>query len=67
MFQPIKWAIKLLPESAIKFYTQTLFGCLKCCSFWVCLLLSHNIFLAAGAAFLAHWYDYLLPPKIKIN
>ncbi len=66
-FDPLKRLINLIPEGIVKFYTQTLFSCLKCCSFWVCLMLSGNIFLAAGTAFIAYWYDYLLAPKIKLN
>lgn len=66
-FQPLKQLIKKLPQNAFTFYFQMLTGCIKCCSFWVCLILSGNIFLAAGTAFIAYWYDYLLAPKITLN
>lgn len=66
-FDPLKKLINFIPEGVVKFYTQTLFGCLKCCSFWVCLILSGNIFLAAGTAFIAYWYDMRIAPKFKLN
>ena len=66
-FQPLKELIKLLPEGLIKFYTQTLFTCIKCASFWTCLILSHDIYLASGTAFIAYLYDWYVAPKIKLN
>jgi hypothetical protein len=69
-FDPFKRLINLLPEGVIKFYTQTLFSCLKCCSFWAALILSGNIFIAAGVSYLAFWYGKYITPienEIRIN
>jgi len=37
--------------------------CLMCCSFWCGLIISGDIFIASGAAFIGFWYDKLLSSR----
>lgn len=68
-FEPLQKLINKLPESAVKFYTQSLFSCLMCTSFWLSLILTHNIFTASISAFLGFWYSRLISDyeKRKFN
>lgn len=66
-FEPLKMVISFLPETAIKFMLQLLFGCLMCCSFWVTLITTNDIYLSSLSAFIGYWYNRLTVEKIRIN
>lgn len=58
-FEPFQWLIDLLPNNIGKYILVVLTSCLKCCAFWTTLLISGDIFIAAGAFYIAYLYYYL--------
>jgi hypothetical protein len=64
-FEPLQEALKPIKNKIsdkyyIVFYLKTAVSCHKCLSFWITLLLTSNIVLAAAAAFLAYVFDKLI-------
>lgn len=62
-FEPLHTVLELLPDTLFKWILQSLFTCMKCTSFWACLILTQNLYLAITAAFLGFWYDKLIGPE----
>jgi hypothetical protein len=56
-FEPIQWFIELLPNSFIKNIIIILTTCLKCCSFWLSLAFTGDIFIASIMAFVGMLYE----------
>ena len=46
-FQPIHWLVDLLKESMLKWTLVLLTQCSKCCSFWVTLSYTGDLFIAS--------------------
>ena len=55
LLKPIK--NKISDKYYLVFYLKTAVSCHKCLSFWITLLLTGNIVLAAAAAFFAYVFD----------
>lgn len=50
-FAPIGWILELLPKNMFKWILILLTSCLKCCSFWCGLVITGDLFIAAGIYF----------------
>ena len=55
-FEPINWILELLPNKLWKYILVVITTCFKCCSFWIGLCLTGDVFIAAGASYLAYLY-----------
>lgn len=60
-FQPIQWVMEALltktKNNLILLLIDQLLTCLKCCTFWLALLMTGDIFLASVAFIIAFVYD----------
>lgn len=61
-FEPLQMVLELLPNKLIPNLIKLLVTCLKCVSFWSTLLVTQNIVLASGMAFISFWYDKWIGP-----
>ena len=61
-FEPLQMILELLPNKLIPNLIKLLVTCLKCVSFWSTLLVTQNIVLASGMAFISFWYDKWIGP-----
>ena len=59
-FQPIQMLMEILPDKLIYNLIKLLLTCLMCVSFWSSLLITGNIFVASGVAFVGFWYDKII-------
>jgi hypothetical protein len=59
-FEPIQWVGELLPDNLLFNIIKTLLTCLKCCSFWLTLIWTGDIFQASLMAFIGFWYDKII-------
>ena len=69
-FEPIQWCLDLLPNNLFKYIIVTMTSCLKCSNFWIGLILSGDIFIASGLAFIGMLYEKTIgnwETKIKLN
>ena len=69
-FEPLQWLLDLLPNNLFKYIIITMTTCLKCSNFWLGLILTGNIFLASGMAFIGMLYEKTIgswETKIKLN
>lgn len=57
-FEPIEWLIGLLKNGALKAILTLLFGCHKCLSFWMTLMML-GLYPAALMFFVVYWLDKL--------
>lgn len=64
-FQPIQWLLQLIPYKLPKLILIAITGCFKCCSFWLGLLLSFDIWISLEAALIASLLQ-VLKNKLKI-
>ena len=58
-FEPLQWileAIELKQLNLIKYLLIVITSCFKCASFWVGWIVSGDIFIAAGASYIAYLY-----------
>jgi|WetSurMetagenome_2_1015567.scaffolds.fasta_scaffold81271_4 hypothetical protein len=46
-FSPINWLVELIPNSLPKYILVLLTSCLKCCSFWLGLVITHDIWISS--------------------
>lgn len=68
-FEPLQMILELLPNKLIYNLFKLLVTCLKCVSFWITLIMTEDIFLAALIAFISFWYDKIIGPqerKVKL-
>lgn len=61
-FEPLQMVLELLPNKLIPNLIKLIVTCLKCVSFWSTLLVTQNIVLASGMAFISFWYDKWIGP-----
>jgi len=68
-FDPFKQVMTHIPYKKMKPLFRFIFSsidkvisCMMCCSFWLTLLLSGNIILAASMSFIGFWYSKILGP-----
>lgn len=61
-FDPAKMLVDLLPEGIPKWILQLILGCITCASFWIGLIIFHNLILAATASYIGFWYGKLIGP-----
>jgi hypothetical protein len=67
-FEPIQWLLELLPNKLYKWILITLTSCLKCSNFWISFIFIHDIFIAAGMAFIGMLYEKTIGTwETKIN
>ena len=68
-FTPLQWIIELLPDNMIKWLLIVITTCYRCNSFWLSLIITHDIYLSAGISFIAFIYskveERLLPQKLN--
>ena len=55
-FDPLQWILDILPNKMWKYILVVIATCFKCCSFWIGLIITGDIFIAAGASYLAYLY-----------
>ena len=55
-FEPIQWLLDILPDNLIKYLLVVITSCFKCCAFWTTLIYTGDIFIAAGASYIAYLY-----------
>lgn len=55
-FEPINWLLELIPDNLFKYILIVITTCFKCCAFWTTLIYSGDVFIAAGAAYIAYLY-----------
>lgn len=68
-FEPLHMILELLPNKLVYNLFKLLLTCLKCVSFWMTLIWTKDIFLAALMAFISFWYDKVIGPeerKVKL-
>ena len=68
-FEPLQMALELLPNKLLYNLFKLLITCLKCVSFWMTLIITEDIFIASGMAFVSFWYDKVIGPeerKVKL-
>lgn len=56
-FEPLQWlleAIELKQLNILKYMTIVITSCFKCASFWAGWIISGDIFIAAGASYIAY-------------
>jgi hypothetical protein len=53
-FAPLTWLYDYLPNGVLKSSLNLLTSCFKCCSFWLSLIMSGNIWLACFIYFLVN-------------
>ncbi len=63
-FEPIQWLLDLLPSNLFSAIVTMLLTCLKCCSFWVGLVMTHSIWMASTAFFISFFLDKII---LKLN
>jgi hypothetical protein len=69
-FSPLQMILELLPDKLILNMIQLLLSCLMCVSFWTCLVVTENIYLASLSAFIGFWYDKIFgfyEKRIRLN
>lgn len=52
-FAPISWVLELLPKNIFKWILILLTSCFKCCSFWCGLIITEDLYVAAGIYLIA--------------
>ena len=58
-FEPLQWFLEVLELkqlNLIKYLLIVITSCFKCASFWVGWIVSGDIFIAAGASYIAYLY-----------
>ena len=55
-FEPLQWILDILPNKMWKYILVVISTCFKCCSFWIGLTITGDVFIAAGASYLAYLY-----------
>jgi hypothetical protein len=61
--------LELLPNKLLYNLFKLLITCLKCLTFWVTLVWTENMMMAALMAFISFWYDKWIGPeerKVKL-
>jgi hypothetical protein len=69
-FKPLHWILDMLPGWLIINLVRLLLTCLQCASFWISIILTGDIFLAALSSFIGFWWDKLVSPienRIRLN
>lgn len=61
-FEPLQMVLEILPDKLITNTIKLLLSCLKCVSFWMALIVTHDIFLASTLCFISFWYDKFIGP-----
>ena len=59
-FEPLKWILDIIfvKETFVKAIIYLLIGCIKCCSFWVSLIISgFDIWISSGVYFIVSILD----------
>jgi hypothetical protein len=56
-FEPLGWILDLLPKGLPKYLLIVLTTCLKCSNFWLGLILTGDIFISSGLAFIGMLYE----------
>lgn len=64
-FEPLQWLLQLIPYNLPKLILIAITGCFKCCSFWLGLLLSFDIWISLEAALIASLLQ-VIKNKLKI-
>ena len=49
-FAPIQWILEIIPKNILTYILILLTSCMRCCMTWVALIMTGDIFIAAGAA-----------------
>ena len=49
-FIPIQWLLELIPWKMVKLISIAVTSCWKCCSLWVGLILTGDIWISLGAS-----------------
>jgi hypothetical protein len=68
-FEPLQMLLEALPNKLLYNLFKLLITCLKCVSFWMTLIITKDIFMASGMAFISFWYDKIIGPeerKVKL-
>ena len=52
-FVPLQWLLELIPWKMCKLISIAITSCWKCCSLWVGLILTGNIWISLGASVIA--------------
>jgi hypothetical protein len=58
-FEPLQWFLEVLELKQLNIFKYLLIvitSCFKCASFWVGWIVSGDIFIAAGASYIAYLY-----------
>jgi hypothetical protein len=58
-FEPLQWvleAVELKKLNILKYFLIVITSCFKCASFWIGWIISGDVFIAAGASFIAVSY-----------
>lgn len=66
-FEPIRWLLNLLPSNLITAILTLLLTCLKCCSFWIGLIMTLDIYMAAGAFVIGFILDKILEKYNRVK
>lgn len=61
-FEPFHMVLELLPNKLIPNLIKLLLTCLKCVTFWLSLILTHDIYVASTLCFVAFFYDKFIGP-----
>lgn len=64
-FAPLQWLLELIPHKLTKLILMTITGCWKCCSLWVGLILSGDIWISLIASVIASLLQ-IIKNKLKI-
>ena len=66
-FEPIRWLLNLLPSNLITAILTLLLTCLKCCSFWIGLIMTLDIYMAASAFVIGFILDKVLEKYNRVK